>query len=97
MCIKCCFEFIPQNTQAQKSQNLGDPPQIYLSDPSSLTSLIPLAHGECVVNSSQPVFVVIKPSPVGLLTESRLSPEEDLLEIVDLDDKTDVEVSRCVN
>ncbi|XP_073675534.1 ETS domain-containing protein Elk-1 [Garra rufa] len=79
------------NTQVQKSQSLGDPPQIYLSDPSSLTSLIPLAHGECVVNSSQPVFVVIKPSPVGLPKESSLSPEEDLLEIVDLDDKTEVE------
>ncbi|XP_042632140.1 ETS domain-containing protein Elk-1-like [Cyprinus carpio] len=79
------------NTQAQKSQNLGDPPQIYLSDPSSLTSLIPLAHGECVVNPSQPVFVVIKPLPVGLPKESSLPPEEELLEIVDLDDKTDVE------
>ncbi|KAI2662090.1 ETS domain-containing protein Elk-1 [Labeo rohita] len=80
-----------QNTQAQKSQSLGDPPQIYLSDPSSLTSLIPLAHGECVVNPSQPVFVVIKPSPVGLHKESSLSPEEDLLEIVTLDEKGDVE------
>ncbi|KAK2898265.1 hypothetical protein QQF64_032573 [Cirrhinus molitorella] len=79
------------NTQAQKSQSLGDPPQIYLSDPSSLTSLIPLAHGDCVVNSSQPVFVVIKPSPVGLSKESSLPPEEDLIEIVTLDDKTDVE------
>ncbi|XP_016401958.1 ETS domain-containing protein Elk-1-like [Sinocyclocheilus rhinocerous] len=79
------------NTQAQKSQSLGDPPQIYLSDPSSLTSLIPLAHGECVVNHSQPVFVVIKPSPVGLPKESSLPPEDDLLEIVHLDDKTDVE------
>ncbi|XP_050973171.1 ETS domain-containing protein Elk-1 [Labeo rohita] len=79
------------NTQAQKSQSLGDPPQIYLSDPSSLTSLIPLAHGECVVNPSQPVFVVIKPSPVGLHKESSLSPEEDLLEIVTLDEKGDVE------
>ncbi|XP_067270439.1 ETS domain-containing protein Elk-1 [Pseudorasbora parva] len=79
------------NAQAQKSQSLGDPPQIYLSDPSSLTSLIPLAHGECVVNPSQPVFVVIKPPPVGLPKESNLPSEEDLLEIVDLDEKTDVE------
>ncbi|KAL0187152.1 hypothetical protein M9458_018822, partial [Cirrhinus mrigala] len=70
---------------------LGDPPQIYLSDASSLTSFIPLAQGECVVNPSQPVFVVIKPSPVGLPKESSLSPEEDLLEIVTLDEKTDVE------
>ncbi|XP_077080164.1 ETS domain-containing protein Elk-1 [Siphateles boraxobius] len=79
------------NAQAQKSQSLADPPQIYLSDPSSLTSLIPLAHGECVVNPSQPVFVVIKPPSVGLPKESNLPPEEDLLEIVDLDEKTDVE------
>ncbi|XP_052460807.1 ETS domain-containing protein Elk-1-like [Carassius gibelio] len=79
------------NSQAQKSQNLGDPPQIYLSDPSSLTSLIPLAHGECVVNPSQSVFVVLKPSPVGLSKESSLPPEDDLLEIVQLDDKTDLE------
>ncbi|XP_042617674.1 ETS domain-containing protein Elk-1-like [Cyprinus carpio] len=84
------------NTQAQKSQNLGDPPQIYLSDPSSLTSLIPLAHGECVVNPSQPVFVVIKPLPVGLPKESSLPPEDDLLEIVHLDDKTDVELVSTV-
>ncbi|XP_051509467.1 ETS domain-containing protein Elk-1-like isoform X2 [Myxocyprinus asiaticus] len=83
------------NAQAQKSQSLGDPPQIYLSDPSSLTSLIPLAHGECVVNPSQPVFVVIKPS-VGLPKESSFPPEEDLLEIVNLDEKSDVEVNRCV-
>ncbi|KAK7136255.1 hypothetical protein R3I94_014791 [Phoxinus phoxinus] len=79
------------NAQAQKSQSLGDPPQIYLSDPSSLTSLIPLAHGECVVNPSQPVFVVIKPPSVGLTKESNLPAEEELLEIVDLDEKTDVE------
>ncbi|XP_056121267.1 ETS domain-containing protein Elk-1 [Rhinichthys klamathensis goyatoka] len=79
------------NAQAQKSQSLGDPPQIYLSDPSSLTSLIPLAHGECVVNPSQPVFVVIKPPSVGLPKESNLPPEENLLKIVDLDEKTDVE------
>ncbi|XP_051525923.1 ETS domain-containing protein Elk-1-like isoform X2 [Myxocyprinus asiaticus] len=79
------------NTQAHKSQSLSDPPQIYLSDPSSLTSLIPLAHGECVVNPSQPVFVVIKP-PVGLPKESSFPPEEDLLEIVNLDEKADVEV-----
>lgn len=89
------YPSIPQNAQAQKSQSLGEPPQIYLSDPSSLTSLIPLAHGECVVNSPQPVFVVIKP-PVGLPKESNLPPEEDLLEIVDLDEETDVEVNRHV-
>lgn len=75
---------------------MGDPPQIYLSDPSSLTSLIPLAHGECVVNPSQPVFVVIKPPSVGLPKESSLPHEEDLLDIVNLDEKTDVEVNRHV-
>ncbi|XP_048065245.1 ETS domain-containing protein Elk-1 isoform X2 [Megalobrama amblycephala] len=79
------------NAQTQKSQSLGDPPQIYLSDPSSLTSLIPLAPGECVVNPSQHMFVVIKPPPVGLAKESNLPHEEDLLEIVDLDEKPDVE------
>ncbi|KAI7797960.1 putative ETS domain-containing protein Elk-1, partial [Triplophysa rosa] len=81
------------NAQAQKSQNLGDPPQIYLSDPSSLTSLIPLAHGECVVNPSQQVFVVIKPPHVGMTKESGLSPEDDLLEIVHLEEKSEVEPS----
>lgn len=79
------------NNQAQKSQSLGDPPQIYLSDPSSLTSLIPLTPGECVVNPSQHVFVVIKPPSVGQSKESSLSAEEDLLEIVSLEDKADVE------
>ncbi|XP_056628386.1 ETS domain-containing protein Elk-1 [Triplophysa dalaica] len=80
------------NAQAQKSQNLGDPPQIYLSDPSSLNSLIPLAHGECVVPPQQ-VFVVIKPPHVGTTKDSGLSPEDDLLEIVDLDEKAEVEPS----
>ncbi|XP_067250532.1 ETS domain-containing protein Elk-1 isoform X4 [Chanodichthys erythropterus] len=80
-----------QNAQTQKSQSLGDPPQIYLSDPSSLTSLIPLAPAECVVSPSQHMFVVIKPPPVGLAKESNLPPDEDLLEIVDLDEKPDVE------
>ncbi|XP_051951103.1 ETS domain-containing protein Elk-1-like [Xyrauchen texanus] len=79
---------IPPNAQAQKSQSLGDPPQIFLSDPSSLTSLIPLAHGECVVNPSQPVFVVIKPS-VGLPKLSSSPPDQ--LEIVNLEEKSDVE------
>lgn len=81
------------NAQAQKSQNLGDPPQIYLSDPSSLTSLIPLAHGECVVNPSQSVFVVIKSPPVGMTIESSLSPEDGLLEIVNLEENPEVEPS----
>ncbi|XP_017575923.1 ETS domain-containing protein Elk-1 isoform X1 [Pygocentrus nattereri] len=87
------------NVQTQKSQGLGDPPQIYLtsvSDPGSLTPLIPLtpvAAGDCVVNPSQghPVFVVIKPSPVGGAKESTLSAGEDLLEIVDLDVKPEAE------
>lgn len=42
------------------------------------------------------MFVVIKPPPVGLAKESNLPPEEDLLEIVDLDEKPDVEVYRHV-
>lgn len=88
--------YVSQNNQAQKSQSLGDPPQIYLSDPSSLTSLIPLTPGECVVNPSQHVFVVIKPPSVGQSKESSLSAEEDLLEIVSLEDKADVEVNRHV-
>lgn len=79
------------NAQPQKSQSLGDPPQIYLSDPSSLTSLIPLAHGECVVNPSQSVFVVIKPPHVGLTKESSIPPEERILEIVNLDKKSEDE------
>ncbi|TRY72824.1 hypothetical protein DNTS_009522 [Danionella cerebrum] len=76
-----------QNDLALKSPS--EPPQIYLSDPSSLTSLISLAHGECVVNSSQPVFVVIKPSTMEHSKD--LQTEESLLEIVSLDDKTDSE------
>ncbi|KAG7472692.1 hypothetical protein MATL_G00111510 [Megalops atlanticus] len=63
----------PQSSQPQKAQSQGDPPQIYLtsvSDPHSLTPLIPLApvgapvaSGECVVTPQQShqVFVVIKP------------------------------------
>ncbi|XP_066499538.1 ETS domain-containing protein Elk-1 [Hoplias malabaricus] len=84
------------NVQTQKSQGLGDPPQIYLtsmSDPSSLTPLIPLTTGDCVVNPPQghPVFVVIKPPPVGGGKETTLSPGEDLLGIVDLDVKPEAE------
>ncbi|XP_072536912.1 ETS domain-containing protein Elk-1 [Salminus brasiliensis] len=92
----------PTSFQPQKSQGLGDPPQIYLtsvSDPSSLTPLIPLtpvATGDCVVNPQQghPVFVVIKPPSVGGAKEQSLSAGEELvdqLEIVDLDVKPEAE------
>ncbi|XP_062854653.1 ETS domain-containing protein Elk-3 isoform X2 [Trichomycterus rosablanca] len=86
----------PMSDQQQKSQALGDPPQIYLtsvSDPTSLTSLIPLMQvpgGDCVVSSQQghPVFVVIKSPPVGDAKEANISSEEDLL---DLDVKPEAE------
>lgn len=92
-----CFS---QNGQPQKNQPLGDPPQIYLtsvSDPSSLTSLIQVAGSDCVVSSQQghPVFVVIKPQPVGEAKEHpSIAPaaHEDLLDIVDLDVKPEAEV-----
>ncbi|KAG9270037.1 ETS domain-containing protein Elk-1 [Astyanax mexicanus] len=85
----------PTNCQTQKNQGLGEPPQIYLtsvSDPTSLTPLIPLtsvASGDCMVNSQQghPVFVVIKPPPVAGAKETNISAGEELLEIVDLDEK----------
>ncbi|KAK3540048.1 hypothetical protein QTP70_023812, partial [Hemibagrus guttatus] len=87
----------PPNGQPQKNQALGDPPQIYLtsvSDPSSLTSLIQVAGSDCVVSSQQghPVFVVIKPQPVGESKEHpSITPAEDLLDIVDLDVKPEAE------
>lgn len=89
-----------QSDLQQKSQGLGDLPQIFLksvSDPTSLTSLIPLTQvpgGDCVVSSQQghPVFVVIKSPPIGDAKESNISSEEDLLDIVDLDAKPEVEV-----
>ncbi|KAF5890739.1 ETS domain-containing protein Elk-1, partial [Clarias magur] len=86
----------PTNGQSQKTQGLGDPPQIYLtsvSDPSSLTSLIQVAGSECVVGSQQghPVFVVIKPSTVGEAKEPNPASGEDLLDIVDLDVKPEAE------
>ncbi|KAK6303878.1 hypothetical protein J4Q44_G00263320 [Coregonus suidteri] len=86
-------------SQPQKTQNLSDPPQIYLtsvSDPGSLTplTLTPVgAPGECVVNQPQghPVFVVIKPSPVVHSKEQSLPSEEDLVEIMSLEEKHHVE------
>lgn len=86
-----------QNGQPQKNQGHSDPPQIYLtsvSDPSSLTSLIQVASNDCVVSSQQghPVFVVIKPPPVGETKEPNLTSGEDLLDIVDLDVKPEDEV-----
>ncbi|XP_060788401.1 ETS domain-containing protein Elk-1 isoform X2 [Neoarius graeffei] len=86
----------PTNAQPQKNQGLGDPPQIYLtsvSDRSSLTSLIQVAGSDCVVSSQQghPVFVVIKPPPVGEAKEPNIASGEDLLDIVDLDVKPEAE------
>ncbi|KAL1021638.1 hypothetical protein UPYG_G00015940 [Umbra pygmaea] len=80
--------------QPQKSQNLSDPPQIYLtsvSDPGSLTPLTlnpvgaPGAMGECVLNQPQghPVFVVIKPSTVVQSNEQRNASEYELVEIIE--------------
>ncbi|XP_023691612.2 ETS domain-containing protein Elk-1 isoform X2 [Paramormyrops kingsleyae] len=83
------------NAQTQKTQGLGDSPQIYLTSVPDLSSIAPLipsapvgssaAAGECVVSSSQShqVFVVIKPS----------APEEDIFEIVGLKDKHVEEVT----
>ncbi|GAA6071444.1 ETS domain-containing protein Elk-1 [Tachysurus ichikawai] len=88
----------PTDGQPQKNQALSDPPQIYLasmSDPSSLTSLIQVAGSDCVVGSQQghPVFVVIKPQPVGESKDQpSISPGEDLLDIVDLDVKPEAEM-----
>lgn len=86
-----------QNGQPLKNQGLADPPQIYLtsvSDPGSLTSLIQVAGSDCVVSSQQghPVFVVIKPPPVGEAKEPNMASGEDLLDIVDLDVKPEAEV-----
>ncbi|KAJ8257759.1 hypothetical protein GJAV_G00189380 [Gymnothorax javanicus] len=87
--------------QTQKVQFPGDPPQIYLtsvSDPNSLTPLIPLApvpnpraSAECVAPppQSHQVFVVIKPPPAK---DPSLPSEEDLLEIVGLENKQVEEV-----
>ncbi|XP_035377753.1 ETS domain-containing protein Elk-1 isoform X2 [Electrophorus electricus] len=89
----------PTGAQVQRSQGLTDPPQIYLtsvSDPSSLTPLIPLtsvATADCVVSPPQghSVFVVLKPPSVAGSKEPGLPPGEGLLDIVDLDVKTDAE------
>ncbi|KAJ8265077.1 hypothetical protein COCON_G00141760 [Conger conger] len=82
-------------SSVQKVQSAGDPPQIYLtsvSDPSSLTPLIPLApvpphgaSGECVgpPPQSHQVFVVIKPPAA----KEDLPSEDELLELVGLEDK----------
>ncbi|XP_035238496.1 ETS domain-containing protein Elk-3 isoform X2 [Anguilla rostrata] len=87
--------------QVQKVPSAGDPPQIYLtsvSDPGSLTPLIPLApvanpgaSGDCVVSPSQShqVFVVIKPPAAK---EPGLPSEEELLEFVGLENKRVEEV-----
>ncbi|XP_035593962.1 ETS domain-containing protein Elk-1 isoform X1 [Oncorhynchus keta] len=90
-------------SQPQKTQNLCDPPQIYLtsvSDPGSLTPLTltpvaaPGAPGECVVNQPQghPVFVVIKPSHLVHSKEQNLTSEEELVKIMTLGEKHVVEV-----
>lgn len=65
-----------------------------MSDRSSLTSLIQVASSDCVVSSQQghPVFVVIKPPPVGEAKEPDTTSGEDLLDIVDLDVKPEAEV-----
>ncbi|KAF4072569.1 hypothetical protein AMELA_G00264440 [Ameiurus melas] len=86
----------PTNGQPLKNQGLADPPQIYLtsvSDPGSLTSLIQVAGSDCVVSSQQghPVFVVIKPPPVGEAKEPNMASGGDLLDIVDLDVKPEAE------
>ncbi|KAJ8371310.1 hypothetical protein SKAU_G00113380 [Synaphobranchus kaupii] len=91
-----------------KAQSAGEPPQIYLtsvSDPSSLTPLIPLppmanpggASGECVVTPPQnhQVIVVIKPPTAkepSLPSEEEEEEEEQLLEIVGLENKRVEEV-----
>lgn len=95
-----CY-FVPQSSQVQKAQTAGDPPQIYLtsvSDPGSLTPLIPLApvanpgpSGDCGVTppQSHQVFVVIKPPAAK---EPSLPSEEELLEMVGLENKRVEEV-----
>uniref|UniRef100_A0A8C9R001 ETS transcription factor ELK1 n=1 Tax=Scleropages formosus TaxID=113540 RepID=A0A8C9R001_SCLFO len=96
---------LPETSQPQKPQGLGDPPQIYLtnfSDPNSLAPLIPLGHvgssappSDCVAPPTQSpqVYVVIKPSATVTSKEQALSSEQDLLEIVGLEEKAVEEVA----
>ncbi|XP_076860170.1 ETS domain-containing protein Elk-1 isoform X2 [Brachyhypopomus gauderio] len=90
----------PTGAQMQKNHGLAEPPQIYLtsvSDPGSLTPLIPLTPvgaGDCVVSPAQghSVFVVLKPPSVGGGKEAGLPSGEGLLDIVDLEVKSEAEI-----